>query len=88
MAKIEFDPKSNVIVVDSEVFDAEGKDMAPIITVKQFRSLGESIRDIDIVCHDLPEEARVDGLVGMNFLRNFDITIHFSSGFIELNPCV
>jgi predicted aspartyl protease len=27
VARINFDPKSNVIVVDAEVFDAEGKDV-------------------------------------------------------------
>lgn len=129
MARIEFDPACNVIVVDAEILDIDGEDveslrmvldtgstftiiswsvlsslgydpavsrkrvklimgggivMAPVISVRQFRTLGESTNDIDVVCHDLPEEARVDGLVGMNFLRNFDIAINFSSGFVEL----
>ena len=61
---------------------------APIITVTAFTALGESIAHFDVICHDLPEDAKVDGLVGMNFLRNFDLSVKFSEGIIELKRVV
>ena len=61
---------------------------APIITVTAFTALGESIAHFDVICHDLPEDAKVDGLVGMNFLKNFDLSVRFSEGIIELKRVV
>ena len=61
---------------------------APIITVTNFTALGEGIEHLDVICHDLPEDAKVDGLVGMNFLRNFDLSVRFSEGIIELKRVV
>jgi hypothetical protein len=38
---------------------------------------------IDVLCHDLPEESNLDGILGLNFLRKFDINLRFSKGIIE-----
>ena len=56
---------------------------APIITVTNFTALGEGMERLDVICHGLPEDAKVDGLIGMNFLRNFDLSVRFSEGIIE-----
>ena len=61
-----------------------GIEFAPEIKVKAFSSLGERIENFDVLCHDLPEESRVDGLLGLSFLRYFDPSIRFSRGEIEL----
>ena len=34
--------------------------------------------------HDLPEISRVDGLLGLSYLRNFDLIIKFKEGILEL----
>ena len=59
---------------------------AKIITVRKLTALGQTVEDIDVLCHDLPENSIIDGLLGMNFLEHFDIDISFSTGTIELHP--
>ncbi|MBW1717302.1 MAG: hypothetical protein JRJ77_16020 [Deltaproteobacteria bacterium] len=41
--------------------------------------------DVEVLCHDLPSEAKVDGLLGLNFLRNFNIAIMFKEDVIEID---
>ncbi len=40
--------------------------------------------DVGVLCHDLPSEAGIDGLLGLNFLKNFDFTVEYSSGRLRL----
>jgi aspartyl protease family protein len=66
------------------IVTGSGVETAPKLKVKRLRALGVEMENIEIVCHDLPPEARVDGLLGLNFLRNFDIHIQFKQGIIEI----
>jgi hypothetical protein len=55
----------------------------PLITVHAIRALGMREENIDVLCHDLPEESLLDGVLGLNFLRKFNLNIRFSQGIIE-----
>jgi len=57
-----------------------GIEYAPCITVKSLIVGGEQVDNLDVLCHDLPAEADIDGLLGLNFLRNFDFSVEYSSG--------
>jgi len=35
------------------------------------------------LCHDLPSEAAVDGLLGLNFLKGFDFKVEYSTGTLQ-----
>ena len=59
---------------------------AKIVTVRKLTAIGETVQNIDALCHDLPEESTVDGVLGLNFLRHFDVNISFSTGIIEPHP--
>ena len=59
---------------------------AKIITVRKLTAIGESVENIDVVCHDLPFGSAIDGVLGLNFLSHFDLNISFSTGTIELHP--
>ncbi|MYF99011.1 hypothetical protein F4212_07720 [Candidatus Poribacteria bacterium] len=59
---------------------------AKIITVRKSTAIGETVKNIDVVCHDLPFGSTIDGVLGLNFLSNFDLNISFSRGTIELHP--
>lgn len=59
---------------------------AKIITVRRLTAIGETVENIDVLCHDLPEESTIDGVLGLNFLRHFDVNISFSTGTVELHP--
>lgn len=58
---------------------------AKIITVRKSTAIGETVKNIDVVCHDLPFGSTIDGVLGLNFLSNFDLNISFSRGTIELH---
>lgn len=59
---------------------------ANIITVRKLTAIGETVENIDVVCHDLPFGSTIDGVLGLNFLAHFDLNISFSTGTIELHP--
>ncbi len=37
-----------------------------------------------VLAHDLPTEAAVDGLLGLDFFRDLSLTIDFRAGQIDL----
>lgn len=46
--------------------------------------LGVEIKNMDIVCHDLPPQSPVEGLLGLNFLKKAKVIIDFSKNTIDL----
>jgi len=77
------DPKPNAGTI--RVMTSSGVEVPPLAKVIRLRALGQSVDNIDVLCHDLPPEARVDGLLGLNFLRQFNIAIKFKDGLIEID---
>jgi predicted aspartyl protease len=53
----------------SRIVTGSGIEYAPCVNVAALIAGGESIEEIDVLCHDLPSEAGVDGLLGLSFLR-------------------
>lgn len=51
--------------------------VAPVITLKRMRALGHEQSDVVAACHDLPTGSRVEGLLGLSFLRRLDLDLHF-----------
>jgi hypothetical protein len=54
------------------------------IVVERFEALGKVATNLQVVCHDLPARTTVRGLLGLNFLRRFDLQISFKRGVIKL----
>lgn len=67
-----------------EIVTGSRVERVKIIKVQEIRAIGESISDIEVLCHDLPEGAAVDGLLGANFLLEFDVNISYSRGIVEI----
>ena len=57
-----------------------------IITISKLEAIGESVDNVDILLHQLDPDITVDGILGLDFLRNFDTTISYSKGIIEIKP--
>jgi len=55
----------------------------PIITLERMRVFDVEVKNIKVVVHDLPPKSRVDGLLGLSFLKHFDINLHFKKGSLE-----
>ena len=57
------------------VMTAQGVIQAPIVEVPWFHCLGQRIEKWPVIAHTLPPESFVDGLLGMDFLTCFQVTI-------------
>ena len=42
----------------------------PLITIPSMACLGHQLRNVSVVCHDLPPQSAVDGLLGLNVLTH------------------
>ena len=71
---------------NESMITASGIVLTKRITVRKLIAAGETVENIDVLCHDLPEGSIIEGLLGLNFLRHFDVNISFSTGTIELHP--
>ena len=71
---------------NEQMITASGIVLTKRITVRKLTAIGEMVENIDVVCHDLPEGSIIEGLLGLDFLRHFDVNISFSTGTIELRP--
>lgn len=55
------------------IFTASGIEYIPIVKIKTLSCLGISI----VLCHSLPSESPVEGLLGLNFLAHIPAFIDF-----------
>ncbi len=62
-----------------------GVEYATRINVTRIRALGQSRDNLPVLGHTLPPSAGVDGLIGLDFLRDQILTINFRQGTIELD---
>ena len=66
------------------IITANGVIEVPKIKVKAigFREL--HAEDVEVICHDIPEIAEIEGLMGLTFLKNFRILLDFINRTIEI----
>ena len=62
---------------------ASGIVSAPLFDLTAVEALGVEAQDVTAICLDLPRQANFSGLLGMSFLRNFDIDLHLRSGALR-----
>ena len=66
------------------IITASRMEYCSVVTVARIEAIGQSVDDIDVICHDLPEESHIDGLLSLNFLGHFDQTIRYSDATLCL----
>ena len=50
------------------IITASGTEYLPVVKVPLVRCLGGEVRMLPVVCHDLPAQSTIDGLLGLDFL--------------------
>ena len=65
------------------IITASGVVRAPIITLESIEVLGVKAINVKAMCMDMPGSMSFAGLLGLSFLRNFDVDLHFRSGAIH-----
>jgi predicted aspartyl protease len=83
MAQLGYDP-ANPALDRQRIITGSGVEYAPRTIARSATAIGQKIINLDVLCHDLPPESGVDGLLGLNFLRHFKLTIRFRKGIIDL----
>ena len=59
-------------------------ELCPRVTVQRLEALGKSISNFPVLSHTLPPTSQVDGLLGLDFFRGFQIIIDFRNGAITI----
>jgi hypothetical protein len=60
-------------------------EVVPRVKIKQIAALGKRRRGLEILAHSLPKGASVDGLLGLDFLNRYKLTIDFRKSTIKLD---
>lgn len=67
-----------------EVTMGGGVEFVARVLVTRLKALGQERTNLPVLCHTLPPSAGVDGLLGLDFLRDQALTIDFRQGEISL----
>ena len=59
---------------------AVGKEQGYVLRVSRFRTLRFTVSDFPVHVFDLPDGFGIDGLVGLSFLRRFNVEIRLAEG--------
>ena len=59
---------------------AVGKEQGYLLRISRFWALGFAISDFRVHVFDLPDGFGIDGLVGLSFLRRFNIELRLAEG--------
>ena len=59
-------------------------EQVPVVLVRRLISLKIERSDFAVLAHALPANLRIDGLLGLDFLRGYELLIDFRQGKVEL----
>lgn len=66
------------------VATARGTEEIAKVRLDKVFCMGKSVKNFEVLCHDLPSSARIQGLLGADFLKHFKMTIDYKRGTVEL----
>ena len=69
---------------NTTIVTGSGVEIVAELQIQKIQALDHEIENMVVLCHDLPEESALDGLLGLNFLRKFDIAITYSDSTLTL----
>lgn len=78
-----YDPELESITI--EFTTTGGPVTRPIITLNRLSALGQHRLGVDVIVHSIPGDTKVDGLLGLDFLRGHALSINFVTGRISLD---
>lgn len=69
------------------IVTANGVIEAPLITVESIELVDVKAEAVDVICHDIPEIAGIEGLLGLSFLKYFRTLVDYPAAILEIT-CV
>lgn len=76
------DPASST--VRQPVTTANGLVWMPVVRIEEFHAFGQGTTQFPVLAHTVPLGSQVSGVLGMDFLRKFDIKLDFMKAIIEI----
>lgn len=80
---IGYDPA--VVSERQEIVTANGVIEVPKLRVKSISIGNVEAKEIEVICHDIPELVELRGLLGLSFLKYFRMVIDYKEGYLELS---
>ena len=77
-----YDPAS--VQQRTAITTGSGIEYCPKLNLLRLEALGKSVSGLETLCHTLPPTSRVDGLLGLNFLGRFNVSLNFKQGYITI----
>lgn len=68
-----------------ETITANGIIEVPKLRVESIAMGNAEVRDVEVICHDIPELAGIRGLLGLSFLKRFRTIIDYREGYLEIS---
>lgn len=79
---IGYDPA--VVRDRQEIVTANGIIEVPKLQVESI-SIGDvKAREVEVICHDIPELVGIRGLLGLSFLKHFRTVLDYKKGYLEI----
>ena len=67
-----------------DMVTASGVEKVPLVTLSHMKVGNSEAHDVKAMIHDLPAKSYVDGLLGLSFLRNFNVHLDFRDSMLEI----
>jgi clan AA aspartic protease (TIGR02281 family) len=68
-----------------EAITANGVIEVPKLQVAIITVGNVEARDVEVLCHDIPQLAGIRGLLGLSFLKHFRTVIDYRQGYLEIS---
>lgn len=68
-----------------EIITANGVLDVPKLRVESIAVGDIEAKEVDVICHDIPELVEVRGLLGLSFLKHFRTIIDYREGYLEIS---
>ena len=65
------------------ITSATATEYAPQVVVARIEALGHTRDEFTVVCHTLPPESRLDGVLGLDFPSARRLAIDFAAGILD-----
>jgi len=66
------------------IITANGVIEVPKIRIRGIGFRGLYVEGVEVICHDIPEIAEIEGLIGLSFLKYFKNSLDFKNNIIEI----
>lgn len=80
---IGYDPA--VVPERQEIITANGIIEVPKLRVDGITAGDAEARDVEAICHDIPELTGARGLLGLSFLKHFRTVIEYRGGYLDIS---